>query len=71
MEAIEFSICGELFFFENNLSTSQTTCIKHYATQYFHANQKQHISMESFVAFIENQLQITLKPIKIVKVIAI
>lgn len=71
MEVIEFCIRGELFYFENTLSIAQTERLEDYATQYFQANRKQQVSMNDFVSIVEDQLQIALKPIKIVKVIAV
>lgn len=70
MEAIEFSIRGELFFFENNLTFQQIQTIVDFMPQYFCKN-KGDICIDEFVATIKHQLQIPLKRIAIIKVIAI
>ena len=70
MEAIEISIRGELFFFENNLTFQQIQTIIDFMPQYFCKN-KEDICVDEFVDTIIHQFQIHLKRIAIIKVIAI
>lgn len=68
MEAIELCIHGELFFFENTITPKQGDMLENYMCEYFKT--KRDICINDFVVEVENQLQISLKFIKIVKVIA-
>ncbi len=70
MGVIELSIRGDIFLIANNLTAQEIEAVENYAHQCFVVD-KRDISIDAFINEIRHVLQISLKRIDIVKVIAI
>lgn len=70
MDVIELSIRGDIFLIANNLTAQEIEAVENYAYQCFVVD-KRNICIDAFINEIRHVLQIFLKRINIVKVIAI
>lgn len=70
MDVIELSIHGDIFLIANNLTAQEIEAVENYTYQCFVIN-KRDIGIDAFIDEIRHVLQISLKKIDIVKVIAV
>lgn len=70
MGVIELSIHGDIFLIANNLTVQEIAAVENYAYQCF-VIRKRDIGIDAFIDEIRHVLQISLKRIEIVKVIAV
>ena len=70
MDVIEFSIHGDIFLIENDLTVQELEAVENY-TYYCYMINKRDIGIDAFIDEIRHVLQISLKRIEIIKVIAV
>lgn len=70
MNAIEFSIHGDIFLIVNDLTAQEIEAVENYTYDCFVIN-KRNICIDALIDEIRHVLQISLKQIDIVKVIAV
>jgi len=70
MDAIELSIHGDIFLIVSDLSAQEIEAVENYTYNCFVIN-KRDICIDAFIDEIRHVLQISLKRIDIVKVIAV
>lgn len=70
MDAIELSIHGDIFLIVSDLSAQEIEAVENYTYNCFVTN-KRDICIDAFIDEIRHVLQISLKRIDIVKVIAV
>ena len=70
MDVIEISIHGDIFLILNDLTLQEIEAVENYMYQCFVTN-KRDIGIDAFIDEIRRTLQISLRRINIVKVIAV